>query len=431
MPSSLNLTRSHDLHAAACRLIPGGSQTNSKRAEGNAPGVFPIFAERGRGARVWDVDGNEYVDYILALGPITLGYCYEPVDAAVRAQLEKGIIFGLLHPVEVEAAQALSDMIPCAEMVRFLKGGSEVTTAAARIARAYTGREVILNCGYRGWADTWTAAAANDRGVPGCLKATIATFPYNDLERVRALFTRHKGQVAAVFIDPISVTLPAPGFLEGLREVCHEHGALLVFDEIVTGARLAPGGAQEHFGVTPDLACFAKGIANGMPVGVVCGRGEVMSLAQDLLISVTYGGECLSLAAVVACCHEYTAKPVHQHIWAQGTKLMGGFAALGEQHGVPFRCDGLAPMSQPGFHYSDPALNTDVWTLFLQETAKRGVLIRRGGLLFITFSHTDADVDRTLAAVDDALGLIAGAVVAGDVRGQLQASQVTEGFRRF
>jgi glutamate-1-semialdehyde aminotransferase len=267
--------------------------------------------------------------------------------------------------------------------------------------------------------------------VPQCLKNTIATFPYNDLEAVRALFEQHRGQVAAAFIDPISVTLPAPGFLEGLRDVCHEHGALLVFDEIVTGARLAPGGGQEYFGVTPDLACFAKGIANGMPVGAVCGRREVMSLAKDLLISVTYGGECLSLAAVVASCHEYTTKPVHEHIWAQGTKLMAGFAALGEAHGVPFRCEGLAPMSQPGFDYPDSALNADVWTLFLQETAKRGVLIRRGGLLFVTYSHTDADVDQTLAAVDDALGTVGQAVAAGDVRGRLDAGDVQEGFRRF
>jgi len=433
MPDRLKLELSEKLFAKAVELIPGGSQTMSKRPQGYAPGAFPIYVERAKGCRVWDVDGNEYIDYIMALGPIVLGYCYPAVDSAIAAQLRKGIIYGLLHPLEVMAAQLICETVPCAEMVRFLKGGAEVTTAAARIARAYTGRELILNCGYRGWADQWTAqsTAESARGVPQCLRSTVQGFPYNDLPALEAILKERADEVALVFLDAVSGTAPDPGYLAGVRELCDRYGVLLAFDEIVTGFRLAPGGAQEHYGVTPDLACFAKGVANGMPLGVVCGKREIMSVAQDLIISVTYGGECLSLAAVCACLDEYRGKPVHQHLWAQGEKLMRGLAESGRRHGVPFDCTGLAPMACPRFSYPEAELNTDVWSLFLQETARRGVLIRRGGLLFVTYSHSDDDIEQTLQAADEALAIIAQAVKAGNVQDVLDVKDLREGFRRF
>lgn len=433
MADRLNLQRSEELYARAVELIPGGSQTNSKRPQGYAPGVFPAYVERGKGCRVWDVDGNEYIDYILALGPISLGYCYDAVDDAVREQLAKGMIFGLLTELEVDAAQAVCDMVPCAEMVRFLKGGSEVTSAAARIARAYTGKELILNSGYRGWGDTWSAQVEppSGRGIPECLRAMVKGFPRDDLTALRRLLTNYKDHVAAVFVDVASATAAPNEVVQGMRELCDEFGVLLCFDEIVTGFRLAPGGAQEYYGVTPDLACFAKGIANGMPIACVCGKREVMQIAADLVISVTYGGECLSLAAVIAALNEYRTQPVHQHMWAMGQRLMDGIAALSEKHGVPFSCSGLAPMSRPDFSYDDATLNADVWSLFLQETAKRGVLVRRGGLLFITYMHKEPDIEATLAAMDAALGIIAGAVASGKVKERLEVGEVKESFRRF
>jgi len=183
--------------------------------------------------------------------------------------------------------------------------------------------------------------------------------------------------------------------------------------------------------VTPDLACFAKGVANGMALGVVCGKREIMEVAAELLISVTYGGECLSLAAVCACLQEYRDKPVHRHLWAQGEKLMEGFAEAGKRHGAPFDCTGIAPMACPRFSYPEAELNTDAWSLFLQETAKRGVLIRRGGLLFVTYSHNDDDIEQTLEAVDGALAVIAQAVAQGKVKEALEVKTVEEGFRRF
>ena len=433
MAERLNLSKSAELWAQAVELIPGGSQTNSKRPEVNAPGAFPIFVERGKGCRVWDVDGNEYIDYILALGPITLGYCYDRVDAAIREQLDKGIVFGLLHPLEVEAAQLLREMVPCAEMVRFLKGGSEVTSAAARIARAYTGKEIILNSGYRGWGDNWAAQTEPPAGsgIPECLRSLVKSFPRDDTAALRSLLERYRRKVAAVFVDPVLGTAAPKEAVQGMRDLCDEFGALLCFDEIVTGFRLAPGGAQEYYGVTPDLATFAKGIANGMPLGAVCGKREFMQIAKDLITTVTYGGECLSLAAMVATLREYREQPVHEHIWAQGQRLMDGLQALGEKHGVPFGCTGLAPMSMPDFSYPERAQNAEVWSLFLQETAKRGVLIRRGGLLFITYMHRPEDIDQTLAAADEALAIVAEAVKAGDVGERLEVTGVREGFRRF
>jgi len=433
MPERLKLDLSEKLYAKAVELIPGGSQTMSKRPQGYAPGAFPIYVERAKGCRVWDVDGNEYIDYIMALGPIVLGYCYPAVDRAIAEQLMKGIVFGLLHPLEVKAAQMICETVPCAEMVRFLKGGAEVTAAAARIARAYTGRELVLNCGYRGWADQWTAqhTTPNARGVPECLRSTVQSFPYNDLPALEAILKEQADQVALVFLDAVSGTAPAAGYLAGVRELCDRCDVLLGFDEIVTGFRLAPGGAQEHYGVTPDLACFAKGVANGMPLGVVCGKREIMRVAAELLISVTYGGECLSLAAVCACLEEYRKGRVHPHLWRQGEKLMYGFAEAGKRHGVPFDCTGLAPMACPRFTYPDAQLNADAWSLFLQETAKRGVLIRRGGLLFVTYSHGDDDIEQTLQAVDDSVALLADAVRNGTLKDRLETRPIEEGFRRF
>jgi glutamate-1-semialdehyde aminotransferase len=323
--------------------------------------------------------------------------------------------------------------VPCAEMVRFLKGGAEVTTAAARIARAYTGKELILNSGYRGWADTWTAALDEERrrGVPECLTSTIESFAWGDLEALRTKLEQRGAEVALVFLDPASGTAPPQGYLQGVRELCDDYGVLLAFDEIVTGFRLAPGGAQEYYGVTPDLACFAKGVANGMPLGVVCGRAEVMQLARDLVISVTYGGEALSLAAVVAALNEYKTRPVHEHIWRQGERLMAGFDELGQRHGVPLTCHGLAPMSSQRITYEDAELSAEVWTLLLQEMAARGVLLRRGGLLFVTYSHGDQEVEETLAALDESLAVIARAVQDGKVRDLLRTAEVEESFRRF
>ncbi|MCX6377112.1 MAG: aminotransferase class III-fold pyridoxal phosphate-dependent enzyme, partial [Armatimonadetes bacterium] len=418
----------------------------SKRPTSFALGAMPVYLERGSGCRVWDVDGNEYVDFISSLGPITLCYCYPAVDDAVREQLEKGTIFSMMSPLEVEAARAVIECVPCAEMVRFLKTGAEGTAAAARIARGYTGRDLIVSSGYHGWLDTWAVAnnPPSDRGVPKCLRESIATFAFGAFEGdncLEAVMDRHKGRVAAIVLEPVSYsntdsadflcfTTDSVDFLCCARQLADKHDALLVYDEIVSGFRVALGGAQEHFGVVPDIAVFAKGISNGFPIAAVAGRQDVMQVAAELVISSTYGGEALSLAAVVACLREYREKDVIPHLWAMGDRLISGANRIAEEAGLALTFRGWPVMSSYAFGY-DAQTNQALMTLLLQEMAKRGVLLRRGGLNFITYSHKTEDIDQTLAACAEVFPILKDAVDSGNIADLLITREVAEGIRRF
>lgn len=275
--SSLNFQKSKEYYKKALTIIPGVSQTTSKRPENFAPGAFPIYIERGKGSHVWDVDGNEYIDYLMALGPITLGYSYPAIDEAVKEQLGKGIIFGLMHPLEIEVSQVLIETIPSAEMVRFFKTGAESTSAAVRIARAYTGKEKVLHCGYHGWHDNWAAERESflSLGVPKVLKGYVRSFIFNDFTSEASLekvLKRNKDEAACIIMETIiQGQRPEDGYLKWVRELADQYKVVLIFDEIITGFRMALGGAQEYFGVIPDLTCLAKGVANGLPSR--CGSG--------------------------------------------------------------------------------------------------------------------------------------------------------------
>ncbi len=402
--TNLKLTESLALFDRAQKRIPGGSQTNSKRPSQFAYGGYPIYAERGDGGYIVDVDGNRYLDLVQALGPVILGYHHPTVDAAIAAQLERGIIYGLMSPLEVACAELLGEVVPCAEMVRFFKGGGEATAAAARTVRGFTGREVILNCGYRGWPDVW-AISTGDPGVPEVLGSYVTSFREFDLDDLQAKLQQHHGQVAAVFLD-IQRAEPPPGYLAAVKALCHENGALLVYDEIVTGFRLAPGGMQERYGVTPDLACFAKAMANGMPLACVAGRGAVMATMAERSISITYGGEALSLAAAIATVITIREERVTDYLWTLGAQLQEGLNQAAEVAAIPFHCGGLAPMSTMTFTESAPHPGPLLWEYFLQEMAVRGVLLRRGGLNFLTHSHTAADVAQVVASAQEVFGAL-------------------------
>lgn len=427
--SALDVRRSLALFDEASRLIPGGSQTTSKRPAAFAFGAYPIYATAASGGHITDVDGNEYVDFVSALGPVSLGYCYPAVDAAIRAQLARGIIYGLLSPLEVEVARLLRDLVPCAQQTRFFKGGGEATAAAARVARRFTGREIILNCGYRGWPDVWSAAT-NDGGIPRALEASVVTFAFNDLEALERLIMRHKGDIAAICLD-IAVTPPDAGYLASVRDLAHEQGALLIVDEIVTGFRLANGGAQEYFGVTPDLACFAKGMANGMPLAAVVGRADVMAAFADAAISLTYGGEALSLAAARATLETYKREPVVETLWARGRQLREGLMAAADAAGLPFAVQGYDPITAMAFTGLDAETEQRAWSFVLQEMAARGVLLRRGGLNFVTYSHTGADIDRAVAAAGEVFAALAPVLHTPELPRRLRVRDVTASFRRF
>lgn len=416
--NNLPLGRSLALFARAQQRIPGGSQTNSKRPSQFAFGGYPIYAERGQGGRIIDVDGNEYIDLVQALGPVILGYRYPAVDAAIAAQLERGIIYGLMSPLEVECAELIGEVVPCAEMVRFFKGGGEATAAAARVVRGYTKRQVILNCGYRGWPDVWSVLNG-DPGVPAGLQGSVEAFAEFDLAELQRKFQAHRGQVAAVFLD-IQRTAPPAGYLAAVKELCHANGALLVYDEIVTGFRLALGGMQEYCGVTPDLACFAKALANGMPLACVAGRAEVMASMQDRVISITYGGEALSLAAAIASLRELRDKRVNAYLWDLGETLQRGLNDAAQEADIPFSCGGLAPMTTMTFTETGGQPDALLWEYLLQEMAVRGVLLRRGGLNFLTFSHTEADIEQVISAASE---------VFTNLRGLWGTTQITDVVR--
>jgi len=432
----LDLTKSMQLYAEAVEIIPGGSQTMSKRAEAFAMGAMPIYFSRAEGCRVWDIDGNEYIDYVSALGPIILGYCYPAVDEAVRRQVADGMIFPMLHPVEVEAAKAIIDMVPCAEMVRFFKTGAEATSAAARIARGYTGNDLIFSSGYHGWLDTWAAgnAPSASRGVPKAFKDSIATFSFGDMTSdkcLEALLERYKGSVAGIMMEAASYsTMDTLDYLKWARELADKHGVVLAFDEIVSGFRVAPGGAQEYFGVTPDLACFAKGISNGMPVAAVAGKREVMKTAAELVISSTYGGDAVSLAAAVACLRELREKDIIPRIWEQGSRLIDGMNGIASKIGLALQFRGWPVMSSFSFGY-DAGVNADLMTLLLQGMALRGILLRRGGLVFMTYSHKAADVDKTLAACREVFPILLEAQQSGNIKDRLVTQDVAAAIRRF
>ena len=289
--------KSEEQLARARKVIPLGAQTFSKSITQFPHGVSPYFARRAKGSRVWDVDDNEYVDFASALAAISLGYADPDVNAAVAKQLADGTIYSLSHPLETEVAELICDAVPCAEAVRFGKNGSDATAGAIRIARAYTGRDHVLVCGYHGWQDWYIGATARNKGVPQPTSALTHTFPYNDLPALEALLDRYSGQVAAVILEPMNATQPADGYLKGVQALTKKAGAVLVFDETITGFRYALGGAQEKFGVTPDLATFGKALANGFPLSAVAGRKDIMMEMEHVFFSFTMGGETLSLAA--------------------------------------------------------------------------------------------------------------------------------------
>jgi glutamate-1-semialdehyde aminotransferase len=414
----------------ALRVIPSATQTFSKSRRQFVEGVGPVFLARGQGSHVWDVDGHEYVDCPMALGAVVLGHGYPRVVEAVARQLAEGTSFSLSHPLEVELAETLVELLPCAEMVRFGKNGSDATTGAVRAARAVTGRDVVAVCGYHGWQDWYIATTTRDRGIPAAVRELSVTFRYNDLASLAAVFDAYPGRVAAVVMEPVGVEPPGPGFLEGVAALTRRQGAVLVFDEIVTGFRLALGGAQQLYGVVPDLACFGKAMANGLPLSVVAGRRELMEVFDEIFFSFTFGGETASLAAARATIAEIRDREVIAHLWRQGTRLKDGFATLARERGVAevAACVGLPPRTVVTF--ADPAGGDGqvLKTLFLQECLKRGVLF--GGGVNLSYSHDDDDVATLLVAFEAALQILGDAVRKGDAAERLEGPVVQPVFRK-
>ena len=386
-----SVERSWALYERALEHIPLGTQTHSKAARPALRGVEPCYIARGRGCRVWDLDGNEYIDFRNGLGPITLGYGHPAVDEAVRQRLDEGTIFSYPHPLEAELAERLVAWIPCAEQVRFLKTGGEAMAATHRLARAYTGRDTVLTCGYHGWLNSM------GEGVPVATRATYRALPWGDagpyadalkLEPIAAI------SVACAYAE---VERGDP-FLAELRVLTEQSGALLIFDEIVTGFRLDRAGAQGYFGVVPDLAVFAKGMSNGVPLSCYAGRREVMELAERASISSTFGGDTLGLAAAQAVLDVYEAEDVVAGLWARGKKIQQEFNQHCARLGIAAELRGLPPMAQ--WVFADNCFQD-----FNAEVLKRGLIVF--SVCYPSFAHRIADLDDALTAMGEALAVLA------------------------
>lgn len=430
---------SNRLRERAKRLIPAGAHTYSK-GDDQFPQLSPGFFVRGKGARCWDPDGNEFVDWGMGLRSVILGHAYEPVLEAVREQIELGSNFSRPAPIEADVAEMLVDLIPCAEMVKFAKNGSDATSAAVRLARAYTGRDIIVRCldhpffSVNDWfiGDTLVGA-----GIPDGVKNLTKNFRYNDIDGLREVLEANRGNVACIILEASTTEHPKPGFLETVRKLADEHGAVLIFDEIISGFRWHARGAQTYYGVTPDLAAFGKAMANGFSMSALVGRREIMSLGglehdkpRVFLLSTTNGGETHSLAAAKASLEILRKGEVTAHGWRVGELLTRELNAMARELGLErhVKMTGIECSPYLLFTNEEGAVDMKLRTLYLQETIRHGVLIP---CFAISISHGDLEIEQTLEASRRALTVCRQAVDAGTTDGLLVGPATKPVFRKF
>jgi len=421
------ITISNQLFSRAKELIPAGTQTLAKGPGQFVNGVAPKYLNRGKGCIVWDVDGNEFIDLIMGVGPISLGYCYPAVDDAIREQLEQGITFSMMHPLELEVAEMIRDAVPNAESIRFSKTGADVTSAAIRLARAYTGRSKILCCGYHGWHDWYISVTDRHSGIPPEVRNLTCTFDYNNIDSLERALDE---SIACVILEPVTFEAPQNQFLEQVRELCTAAGALLIFDEMWTGFRLSMGGAQKHFGIDADLSCFSKAIANGMPISVLTGRRDVMRLLErDVFFFTTFGGEALSLAAAEATMIELKKERVPEHIALMNQMLRDAYNILAKQLDIPYtKCVGLDYRTMITFDAAagDPL---EMKSLMQQELLRCGVIW--SGVHNLSLSHRQEHIAQITAAYKESLSILKRAVEEKQVRASLHGDPVEPLFRRL
>jgi len=409
------------LRERAHALIPGGAHTYAK-GDDQYPVGAPPFIARGHGCHVWDLEGREYLEYGMGLRSVTLGHAFEPVVAAAAEAMRHGGNFSRPSPLEVECAEELLSIVDGADMVKFAKNGSDVTTAAVKLARAATGRDLVAICRDQPFfsVDDWfIGSTAMPAGIPQSARALTLTFRYNDLDSVDAVFRRHPSQVAALVLEPAAMQEPAPGFLQGLRERCDREGAVLVFDETITGFRWHVGGAQKLYGVTPDLSAFGKAMANGFSLAALTGKRALMELGglkhdkeRVFLLSTTHGAETHALAAAIETMRVYRREDVVGALHRQGARLRAGATEAARELGLERHFEVLGRDCNLVYAAKDASgVPSGVSrTLVLQETIRRGVLMPS---LVVSFSHGDAEIDRTVEAIRGALEVYRKALESG------------------
>lgn len=388
--------------AEALKLIPWGTQTNAKRPFPQYNETMPKFVERGKGCRIWDMEGREYIDFRLGLGPVILGYCYDEVDDAVRAQMQKGVLFSMASPMELELAQLVHEVVPNAEMVRFMKTGEDANLCNVRIARAYTQRDMILTSGYHGYPDWFAIDESPKNGVPAILKDYVKIIPWGNCEAAEQLIRQYNERIACVISIPYDMNEDVSGtYIKHLRKLTNEYGILLVLDEVWTGFRLALGGAQEFFDVDADLASYAKAMANGYPISTYVGKRQYMETLNTFRMTTTYAGETLSMAAAIATLDIMKREKVHEHIYAMGRRLMDGFNRLAAEFGIEAYAAGLAPAAYLKFNTPDKGYNERLEYLWFRELFREGVFVVLRW--FICYSHRPSDIDEAIEKARRAL----------------------------
>ena len=408
--------------------IPLGSQTFSKSRTQYPVGISPLFIERAQGSYVWDIDGNKYIDLVSSLASVTLGYGDKRVYSAVNAQLKKGVTFSLPGIIEAEVAELICHLVPSAEMVRFGKNGSDATSAAVRLARAYTSKDHVAVCGYHGWQDWFIGSTTRNKGVPSVVSELTHPFPYNDLSALKDLL-ENNSQIACIVMEPMNSVFPAAGFLEGVREISTKYGVVLIFDETITGFRFAKGGAQELFGVVPDLATFGKGIANGFPLSAVAGRREIMMEMEEIFFSGTFGGELLSLTAAKSVLTLLEKSDFTQTLAMQGEKLTSKVEKSLIAHSLQ---DVLQLSGHPTWRFlnwksRNGFTENEIKTYFLQGIFSRGLLML--STHNISLAHSDRIINRIVGIYDKTLQDMSSTINNGSLREKLLVQPLDSIFK--
>lgn len=426
------------LQRRAHELIPGGCHTYAK-GDDQFPVQAPPFIVRGEGCHVWDLDGREYIEYGMGLRAVTLGHAFAPIVEAVRRHLGSGVNFSRPSPIEVEAAEMLQSLVPGAEMVKFCKDGSHAVDGAIRLARAYTGRDLIAICGdhpFFSTSDWFIGTTDMNAGIPEAIRRLVVKFRYNDLASLQALFDQYPGQIACVLMEAARTEEPQPSYLETVKALSHKQGAVLIFDEMITGFRWHLRGAQHVYGVTPDLATFGKALANGFSVSALAGRRELMRLGGSdhgrervFLLSTTHGAETHQLAAALATMRFHQDHPVIETLYARGERLRRGLQAAVSARGLEQHVGIVSRDSNLLFFTRDRDLqpSQELRTLFMQELVSQRILAPS----FVTsYCHSEADIDRTVEAIDVALAAYNRALEEG-LGHHLRGRPVKPVFRRF
>ncbi len=423
--------RSNSLLLKAKGLIPTASQTYSKSYKYFVEGASPVFIERGKGVYVWDVDGNRYTDFILGLGAITVGYSDKRIESVVSRQLKKGVSFSLPTTLEIFLAEKLNKLIPCAEMVKFMKNGSDATAAAVRLARAYNGCDIIACCGYHGWQDWYIGCTENNKGVPYAVRKLVRPFEYNNIKSLEDIFRKNKNKVAGVILEPVQLELPQDNFLKKVQEITHRNGALLIFDEVVTGFRISLSGAQGYFGVIPDLAAFGKGMANGFAISALVGRAKIMRLIErGAFISTTFGGETISLVAALATINILQKSNGPRHFWKIGKYFTDSANALIREKNLEgiARVSGVAPHCGIIFNNFGNFKNLDLASVFQQKIIQEGFL--SVGINNFCLAHTKDDIDKFMQAASQAFEDVKKVIKKGTLKGFLSGKLIRPIFTR-